>query len=256
MPEETTNPLGVLTIVDWPLPGQALLLFVIGWFLIDILVNFITRIMARRPDRAALQAFLASFLRIGGRVLLLIMCMDLAGLPVGSLLATFAALSLALGLAVQDSLTNLAQGVVILFSHPFDIGDYVEIDGISGIVDRVDLIHVVIYTSDRKRIFLANGSVAKAKIINYSASAERRLDLTFTIAATEDIVVAKTKIAAIIGAHPRILKDPAPTIRLNDFAAAGLKISCLMWVNNADYEEVRYDVLEQVQAAQVAVASA
>lgn len=232
--------------------AKAALLFVVGWIAISVALTIFSRFFDRKHPNAALHAFMMSLLRIGARIILLTSCLDMIGIPVGSILTTLGALGLALSLSMQDSLSNLAQGVVILFSQPFKLGDYVEIDALGGIVERIDLLHVILYTTDRKRIYISNSQVVKAKITNYSASEERRLDLSFTIQYNDDLERTKEIIHEVVTRHPRVLTEPQPTVRLSDINGNNLQIACLVWTKNESFWTLRYDLLEQVREALLA----
>ena len=193
----------LLTVVNAALVG------VVGWLLIKFLLGFIAKFLKKTKIDPLLHTVILSVTKIALLVLLAISVLDKLGIPTTSIITSLGAVGLAISLAVKDSIATLAGGVVILVLKPFNLGDYVEIDGLGGTVREITMFNTVLNTPDNKRISLPNDSVYKAKVVNYSAEPNRRLDLVFTIGYNDDYDKAKALIEKVIRDCPLALDDPA-----------------------------------------------
>ena len=162
------------------------------------------------------------------------------------LIAVLGSAALAVGLALKDSLSDFASGIMIIFNKPFKEGDYIEVDGVEGTIKSIRLMHTVIYTSDNKKVVVNNRNVNSDKIINYSARPTRRVDLEFSAAYGSDLEEVKKAITETVLAHEKVLKNPEPLVRLYQHAESSLVFRCRVWVNNPDYWDVYYDLTENV----------
>ncbi len=226
----------------------AAVVFLIGWFLIKLVMRMLDKGLKRSKLDVTLHAFVKSLVRISLIVLLGISCATMTGLvDPASVVTALGAVGLALSLAVKDSLTNLAGGLILLAAKPFVVGDYIEADGIGGTVAKIDLVHTMLRTVDNKEIFIPNGQMSNAKVVNYSAEPLRRVDLEFTIDYSDDFEHAKSVIGEVLQQHPLALKDPAPTVRLLRHDASALVIVCRAWVDGAKYWDLYFDLMEQVK---------
>lgn len=161
-------------------------------------------------------------------------------------IAILGSAALAVGLALKDSLSDFASGIMIIFNKPFKEGDYIEVDGCEGTIKAIHLLHTVIYTSDNKKIVINNSRVNGNSIINYSDRPTRRIDLEFGVAYGSDIEKVKTVLKEIADSHPKILDTPEPLIRLYKHGESSLVFRFRVWVNNSDYWSVYYDINETV----------
>jgi small conductance mechanosensitive channel len=182
-------------------------------------------------------------------VLVVLAALEQLGINTTSALAVFGAFSLAVGLAVKDSLSNFASGVMIAFFEPFSLGHYVEAGGSSGTVVEVGMFNTILRTPDNKIIIVPNSVVYNGTIVNYSAEETRRVDLVFGIGYEDDYDKACELIRGVIEADERILKEPAPTIAMAELADSSVNINVWPWVNGADYWTVRASLLEKIKAA-------
>ena len=222
---------------------------IVGWLLIKFLLGIIAKFLTRTKIDPLLHTVILSIAKIGLLVLLAISVLDLLGIPTTSIITSLGAVGLAISLAVKDSIASLAGGVVILLLKPFGLGDYVEIDGTGGTVREITMFNTVLNTPDNKRISLPNDSVSKAKIINYSAEPNRRLDLVFTIGYNDDYSKAKSLIEGVIRDCPLALQDPAPVVRMSGHGASSVEITTRVWVKNAAYFELQFRMYEEVKKA-------
>jgi len=233
-----------------------LLVLALGWIAINLLLRSLERILIKRFPDAVLRAFVLSLAGIGAKVLLFISCLDILGISVASLLTALGAVGLALGLAMQDSLGNLAQGVVLLFTRPFTLGDYIEIDGFLGVVEDISLLHVTICTADRKRVFITNGQAVKAKIINHSAMPERRLEFISEISVEDNLAEVIAILEKLLQEHPLRSKSREPSVFLSGQSDTLLQINCRVWVNSSNYWELYFSLLTLVRQEYAAAAIA
>lgn len=227
----------------------AVLVLVIGIVVTKIILKLLKKGFQKSKLDPLSHKFITSILRIVLYIVVLMTALSIIGVNLTSLIALFSIAGLAISLAIQDSLGNLAGGVVLLMSKPFQVGDYVELDQIGGTVHNINVLQTKLITFDNKTILIPNGQVTSAKIINFSAQENRRLDLTFSIDYNADFEQAKKIIADIVENNQLALTDPQPIIRVGDLGEHAVHIVCKVWAKNSDYWELNYDLLEQVKAA-------
>ncbi len=225
----------------------ALALLAVGYGLISVLMKFIDKLMRRSHLEPSIKTFFHSALKAAMYVLLIITCLVTAGLDMTSVIAMVSVLGLAVSLAVQDTLGNLAGGILILITKPFSVGDFVEVDSLSGTVKAISLFYTTLDTIDNKRIYLTNGDVAKARLVNYNGNELRRLDLVFSVAYEDDFRTAKRIIAEAVAQNPKARPEPEPVIRVCEHGESAIKITCYVWVEAADLFLLKYDLLEEVK---------
>ena len=227
----------------------ALAIFVIGRWVAKWIVNTSQRLM----EKAGMDQMLADFLRNILYVLLLavvvIAALDHLGVQTTSLLAVLGAAGLAVGLALQGSLSNFAAGVMIIVFRPFKVGDFIEAAGTAGVVEEVRIFNTLLRTPDNREIIVPNGQIYDGTIVNVSARDTRRVDLVFGIGYEDDLRKAKQLIEEVMGKDERILKDPAPAVAVGELADSSVNINVRPWVKSADYWAVRSDLLENIKAA-------
>ena len=214
-------------------------------------MKIILKLVDRAFDRLDMEKSLHTFIHAALRVVLMTLCivLDYMGVPMTSLVALLGVLGLAVSLAIQGTLSNLAGGIQVLVSKPFKAGDYVEAGGVSGTVREVGLAYTKLATVDNKVISVPNGQISGEKIINYSTAEKRRVDLVFGVSYDSDSQQVLTCIKSVVGAHPKALFTPEPFVRMS-----GLKDSCIeytlrVWCATEDYWDLYFDLLEQVKAS-------
>lgn len=228
---------------------NAALVGALGWALIKFLLGAIAKFLKKTKIDPLLHSLILSVAKIGMIVLLAISVLDVLGIPTTSIVTSLGAVGLAISLAVKDSVASLAGGVVILLLKPFTLGDYVEIDSTGGTVREITMFSTVLNTPDNKRISIPNDAVSKARIVNYSAEPDRRLDLVFTIGYNDDYAKAKSLIEKVIRDCPLALQDPEPLVRMSGHGASSIEITTRVWVKNADYFELKFRMYEEVKKA-------
>jgi small conductance mechanosensitive channel len=190
-----------------------------------------------------------SLIKIILYIAVIIMALSVLNVPMSSIITILGAAGLAISLALQSCLSNLSGGFIILFTKPFTTGDIIELDDSVGTVRDIGIFYTKIVTFDNKTVFIPNGKVTDAKIVNYTETPTRRIDLTFDISYSTDFGKARDVILEIISNEKLILKTPEPIVRMSAHNSSSISIDVLVWVNNADYLTERYNMTEAVKAA-------
>ncbi len=228
---------------------EAVVILFIGLKLIKIVKKFIKSSPKLDKVDSSLRSFLSSFASIALAFVLVITIAAIVGIPITSFITILASCGVAIGLALQGALSNLAGGIMILLFKPFKVGDFIEAAGETGTVSEITVIYTVLLTLDNKRITIPNGSITNSIIENYSSEPLRRVDLVFNAAYDCDVNKVKSVIEEVIAAHPNALKDPAPFVRLSKHSESALEYTVRIWCKNEDYWTVHFDVMENVKAA-------
>ena len=192
---------------------------------------------------------LSYILNIGLKCLVVICLVGYLGIDTSGLAAVVTSFGVCAGLAVNGALSNFAGGVLIILTRPFKVDDYIEALGYAGTVEEIRIVNTRLRTPDNKVIYLPNGSLSAAEIVNYSENDTRRLSLTFSIGYAEDFEEAKSIIRDVCDQHELVLKDPAANIRVSAHSASSIDIVTMVWVKSEDYWTVNYDLLEAVKTA-------
>lgn len=227
----------------------AALVVLVGLLLTKLLVRLVNRPLTRLHIDYSLKRFLLICVRTLCILVVVISAMSTLGISSAGLLAALGGAAVAVSLALKDSLSNLAASIMLLFSHPFVTGDFIEVDGLSGTVLRIDMVHTYLVTPDNRQIVIPNGQLISDNIINYSREEKRRVDLTFSISYEDDPELAKSVLREIADKHPLTLKEPSPFIRVDKRADSSVNLILRVWCNTPDYWDLYYDLLEQGGAA-------
>lgn len=227
----------------------ALAIFIIGKWVAKSLAGLVQKGLQKNNIDPAIQNFVGSLVSWALIIFVVIAALGQLGIQTASFVAIVGAAGLAIGLALQGSLANFAAGVLILIFRPFKVGDFVEVAGVSGAVQNIQIFTTELHTPDNKKVIVPNGGVISGNITNYSANNTRRVDLVFGIGYSEDIDVAKTLLQTVLAAEPKVLQDPAPTIGVVELADSSVNLVCRPWVNTADYWDVYFNVTEAVKKA-------
>ena len=227
----------------------ALILLIVGLFVIKILIGTTRKIMTKRNLEITLQKFLLNLLSWALKILLFVMVVSKLGIETTSFAAILAAAGLAVGLALQGSLSNFAGGVLIMIFRPFKIGDVIEAQGEIGSVKEIEIFTTKLIGLSNKEIIIPNGSLSNGNIVNYSATGTRRVDLTFGVSYDADIKKTKEVLQQVLDDNPSILKDPAPTIAVSELADSSVNFVVRPWCNTTDYWNVYFDVTEKTKIA-------
>lgn len=225
----------------------AVVVFVIGYIISKLILAIMKKGMNRKTVDKTVSRFIYSVVKIVLYVLVAATVLSLLGVPMTSIVAVMGTAGVAIGLALQSSLSNVAGGFTILFNKPFKIGDYVFADGVEGTVEVINIWYTQLLTIDNKTIFIPNGQLVNSKITNFSKCKNRRVDITFSISYEADYKKAISVLREIAENHPLVLKDPAPFARMSAQGQSSIDIAFRVWVNNADYWDVFFDMNETVK---------
>ncbi len=225
----------------------ALAIFFIGKFAANLITKLIRNIMKKAKVEETLAGFLGDLTYIALMVLVVLASLSTLGIKMTSFVAIVGAATLAIGLALQNNLSNIGAGVVLMLFRPFKIGDFVEVGGVSGGVERITLFNTELKTPDNKAIIVPNSNILGNNIINYSAKDTRRIDLTIGIGYNDDIKLAKDTLNEILSKDSRILKEPAPVIAVSELADSSVNFAVRPWVKSSDYWNVYFDLLEKIK---------
>ncbi len=225
----------------------AVTVFFLGIILSKLLLKFTAKFVERSNIENTAGSFLISLIRVMLYILVAIIALSILNVPMTSIVTVIGTAGIAIGLALQNSLSNLAGGFIILFSKPFKSGDLIEIDNSLGTVDSIGILYTKIITPDNKSVFIPNGKITDAKIINYSETSTRRVDLSFDISYNDDFEKAKSIIRKVIESDSLILREPEPLVRMNQQKESSLGICVQVWTANDNYWKVYYNLTENVK---------
>lgn len=227
----------------------ALALLFLGTKLIKFLLNRFRRSKLYERIDTGLATFIMSASKIALYIFLILILLGVLGVETTSFLALFTSGGVAVALAFQGAVSNLAGGVMILLFHPFRVGNYIETTEIAGTVKEINVLYTVIVTPDNKRVTVPNGTLTNTAITDYSAETMRRVDILFSAAYNSDLEMVKKTILDVALAHEKVLKDPMPEARLKAQSASSLDFQLRAWCIPDDYWDVFFDINEGVKKA-------
>lgn len=224
-----------------------LVIFFVGKFIASKIAKWCEHRMLKASVDKAVAGFTSSILYALMFAGITLMALGQIGVETTSFIAILGAAGLAVGLALQGSLSNFASGVLIILLRPFRAGDFIDAGGQMGTVDRIELFHTHLKTADNRVIIVPNSSIMNGSIVNFSKESTRRLDLIIGIGYDSDIRLAKRLMEEIVNADERILKEPECTIAVSELADSSVNFFLRPWVNSGDYWAVRADLLEKIK---------
>lgn len=227
--------------------GMALLVALIGFWIARILSRAVDRGMTRFGVELILRDFLRNIVYAVAIVVVLVAALDSLGVPTTSLLAVLGAAGLAVGLALKDSLSNIASGVMLIVLRPFRAGDAVHIAGQDGVVEQVRIFQTVLRAYQNHDIILPNSLITAEPIINFTARKQRRIDLAIGIGYGDDIGKARTVLLDIAGKHAKVLGDPAPMVLVTSLGESSVDLELRAWVNTPDFIATRSEMTENLR---------
>lgn len=225
----------------------ALLILLVGWWLARRIAAGLQRVLVRGGADPLLGSFLRNLVFVLLLALVVVGALDRAGVPTASLLAALGAAGLAIGLALQGSLSNLAAGVLLMAFRPFRVGDSIEVGAASGVVQNVSLMQTFLLTADNREVILPNAKVAGDVIVNVNARGTRRVDLAIAVAHEADLVQAVELLRTIAVADARVLKQPAIDVAAVQLVESGVQLAVRVWTKSADYGAVQSDLLRAIK---------
>ncbi len=219
-----------------------------------IVSKIVLKLMGKAMDKSKLDLTIASFaksaVKIVLNVLVIIIVLTILGVPMESIIAVVATAGVAVGLALQGSLSNIAGGFIILIEKPFKVGSYIKCGGEEGTVEAISILYTKIMTVDNKAIFVPNSTASNSVVINFSDTGTRRVDHTVTVSSGEDIAKVIASVNKAIEGNAMIIRDgdKAPFIRLCGHDAASLSLTVRLWGKADDYWDIYFDSLEAIRA--------
>ena len=225
----------------------ALAIFAIGRWLAKWIAHLINKAMARSGMEDTLIRFVDKLVYYTLLVVVMMAAADQIGIKTTSFMAILGTIGLAVGLAVKDSLSNFASGVMLIFFQPFKVGDAITAAGVSGSVERIDLFNSIVNTWDNQKIIIPNSKITSDIITNINANPTRRIDLVIGISYDDDLHEAKNILEQLVSDDNRILTDPAPKIALAEFADSSLNLVVRPWVKTEEYWDVRFDLIDNIK---------
>ena len=225
----------------------ALATVIIGIWLAKILSKSLGKVLNKKSVDQTLVKFVVSLVKIALITFVIISAASQVGIQTASFVAVIGAAGLAIGFALQGSLSNLAAGVMLIIFKPIKVGDYIEGGGSAGSVESVGIFITTLTTPDNKVVYIPNSTLTGGNIINYSAKDRRRVDMVFGIGYSDDIDKAKNVIQSVLNSDSRILKDPAPQIVVSELGDSSVNFNVRPWVNTPDYWCVFFETTEQIK---------
>ncbi|MBQ1652473.1 MAG: mechanosensitive ion channel [Bacteroidales bacterium] len=226
----------------------ALAFLFIGFWVSKLIVKALRKMMVRKNSDPGLISFVSSLANIALKIMIIISVMGMVGIQMTSFIAVLGAAGIAIGMALQGTLSNFASGVMILIFKPYKVNDYIEAQGVAGVVKEIQIFNTIITTVDNKTIIVPNSALATNLLTNYSKQDKRRVDWKVGVTYGTDFKVARDSIMRILEADNRILKDPAPFISIIELADSSVNIVVRVWVNTPDYWDVFFDFNNKVYA--------
>jgi len=239
-------------ISDYAIPwginiATAIAIYIVGRLVSKLIVKSLLKVMERANIDASLRGFIGNMVSAVLLVVIVIAALEQLGVDTTSVLAVFAAAGLAVGLALKDSLSNFAAGVMLILFKPFKVGDVIDTGGKIGKVEAIQIFNTVLRTGDNQEVIIPNSQVFGGSITNITACDTRRIDLVIGIGYDDDIKKARTLLENIISNDPAILKDPAPTIMVLELGESSIDLAVRPWVKTSDYWSVRSDLLQSIK---------
>ena len=243
------------TLLSWCLNTGVKILIALVLLMVSFrIINLVSRRIEKgtkltgKHDKTIVKA-LSYIGKVGAKIIVVICLVAYLGIDTSGLTALVTSLGVCAGLAVNGALSNLAGGVIIIFTRPFKLDDYIEVEGsdIAGTVEDIQIVCTKLRTPDNKTIYVPNGTLSNSNIINYSEKDTRRVDFTFCIDYSNDFEKAKALVMAVCTSHKLVLSDPAPFVRMSEHAQSSINLTARVWVKSGDYWTVKFDILEAVK---------
>lgn len=225
----------------------AVIILIVGLIISKLVLKMMNKGMRHDVIDKTISRFVYSLVRILLYALLATIVLAVLGVPMTSIIAVIGTAGVAIGLALKDSLSNIAGGFSILLTKPFKVGDYVRVEDVEGTVEAINIWYTELHSYDNKAIFYPNGQITAKKVTNFTSLGIRRVDMVYTISYNADFRKAMAVLQEITDSHKLILKEPPPKIRITELADSAVRITCYPWVKAEDYWTVYFDLNEAVK---------
>ena len=227
----------------------ALLIYIIGKVIIGKLMKLFGKLKSFEKMDVTARNYILSFLKGALYIVLVVSIIAVLGVPMASVVAVIASCGVAVGLALQGALSNLAGGIMLLIFRPFNVGDYIAAGGEEGTVKSISLIYTVLNTVDNKTVSIPNGTLMNANVVNCSSEELRRVDLSFNVAGSEPINKVKATIMKVIVDTDKAMADPAPQVDPLQGIPGGLEYTVRVWCRSEDYWDVYFELMRDIPTA-------
>ena len=227
----------------------ALLILIVGFKLVNVFTKKLFNSKGMAKLEASPRSFIKSMLGIVCKMLIGIVALSVMGVPMTSIITVVGSCGLAVGLALQGSLANIAGGLVLLLVKPFKVDDFISTGDIAGTVTEIGIFNTQVRTIDNRIVIIPNATISNATVTNVTALPSRRVDLTFTAAYADDIAAVKQTLLGVCRNHPKVLPDPAPFARVSGHKDSAIEYTVRAWCKTEDYWDVYFDLYEQVKTA-------
>lgn len=234
-------------LIDWGVGAGgriigAVIIFVVGRFLISFIRKLLSKILSKRHIDAGIQTFVMSLVNILLTILLIVAVIGKLGVETTSFAALLASAGVAVGMALSGNLQNFAGGIIVLLFRPYKVGDWIESQGVSGTVREIQIFHTILTTADNKVIYIPNGALSSGTVTNYSREETRRVDWVIGVEYGENYDKVESTVKRILAADKRILATPEPFIALHALDASSVNVVIRVWVKSSDYWNVYFDM--------------
>jgi len=219
---------------------------VIGLIVVKLLLKAVRKVLSKTKMEKIGQQFLTTIVKLCLYLVLVLVLLNKVGVEVTGIITALSAMLLAVGMALQNNISNVANGIIIVSTHMFKKGDYIVVDGVEGNITDINFLFTTIVTVDNKKITLPNSTIVNSTVINSGAYEKRRVDFTFSAAYESDVELVKKIVIDVMKSNGKIYLDPAPFCRLKTLNASSLDFFCNCWCDSTDYWSVYYDVTEMV----------
>jgi len=230
----------------FPIVLVAILIFVIGWFLSSKINNIILRAMRKAKVDESIISFVGSLLLILFRVIVILATLSKFGVDVTALIAALGAAFVTIGIALKDSLSNIASGVIIIINKPFKVGDFLEFGNKSGKVMKIELMFTTILTPDNRELIVPNSNLTSSDMINCSRQKIRRIDLTYSAKNINDVNNIKNNFINIISNNPKVLKSPESSFVIKEIDGENIKIFASTWCESINFDALHNEIQENM----------
>ena len=225
----------------------SLAILIIGWIVVKIIKKIVTKALSKAKLDSSFKKFIVKAIDIVLKTVIFLSAISNLGISTTGLVAALSAAAVAISLALKDSLGNIAGGILMMITRPFSTGDFITVDGESGTVLKIDLIHTVLKTPDNRQVVIPNGQLVNKTVTDYSREDTRRVDVNFSISYDSDIEVAKAVIMDVIERSEQALSDPAPFVRVTEYSDSSVTVTARAWCKSADFWELKFKILEDVR---------
>ncbi len=228
---------------------KAIIIVVVGMIAARYIGRMVCKGLSRSRLDPTVHRFLCHIVKIATQIVVLITAAGMIGIPITTFVTVLGGAAVAVSLALQNSLSNVASGLLLLFNRPFRVGDYIEVDDNGGTVDAISLMSTSLLTPDNKRVIVPNSTLTNKTLINYSTEAFRRVDFTFAVSFDSDIALAKRVLSDIADQHPLCLKEPKLRIAVRSLNDTGVNLIAQLWCERGEYWNLLFDFNEKVRQA-------